>query len=92
MLTPEPVSWKMWLAATANRRNVSLASLAEVDKLSNPLESLSQRAKQKSAGGPMVADSSKNSTPREVSPTWSPSTARSRKVGPLVNGRIADEE
>ena len=56
----------------AGHRNVNLASLAEVDKLNEPLESLSQRAKQKSAGGP----------------TWAARAARPRKVGPLVNGRI----
>ena len=76
MLTPEPVSREPWLAVTVRHRNVNLASLAEVDKLNDPSESLSQRAKQKSAGGPTAAYSSKNSSPRGVNPVWSSRTAR----------------
>ena len=98
-LTPEPVSRELWLAATADHRNVDLVSLGEVDKLNDPLESLPQRAKQKSPGGPMVAFSSKNSSPREVNQTWSLSTMRSGKVGLLATRRkrrwrscIVDEE
>ena len=92
LLTPEPVSWELWLAATANQPNVNLASMEEVDKFNEPLESLSWRAKIKSAGGAIVAYSSQNTMPRDVNPTWSSSTARSRKVGRLVDGRIANEE
>ena len=39
LLTPGPVTWELRPAATANLRNVNLASLAEVDKLNNPFES-----------------------------------------------------
>ena len=46
---------------TANHRNVNFASLEEVGKLNDSLESLSQRAEQKSAGGPMVVYLSESS-------------------------------
>ena len=54
LMTPEPVSRDMWLAAPSNLRNVNFASLAEVGKLGMPLESSPQRAKQVSPGGTMV--------------------------------------
>ena len=40
----------------------------------------------------MAAFSLKNSSPFEFSLMRPSSTARSRKVGPSVNGRIADKE
>ena len=90
LLTPEPVSRDIWMAV--NLRNVNFASMAEVDKLGDPLESLPQRAKQKSAGGAAVAYASKNRAQRRANPMWSQSTARERKVGPLVDGQIVAEE
>ena len=92
LLTPEPVSWELWLAVTANQRNVNLASLEEADKFNDPLESLSQRAKRESAGGSISAYSSRNSSPCDVNPMWASGAACSRKLGPFVNGRIAHEE
>ena len=92
LLTPEPVPWDLLLAVTANQRDVNLACLEEVDKFNDPLESLPQRAKQKSAGGNMVAISPKNSMPRDVNPMWPSSAVRSSNVGPLVGGRVVNEE
>ena len=92
LLTPELVSWALWMEVSSNLRNVNFASLAEVDKLNDPQESLPQRAKQRSAGGMMVAYASKNNAPSMVSPMWSPSSVPERKVGPLVDGRIISEE
>ena len=54
LLTPEPAPWALWLEVSPDLRNVNLATLAEVGRLDGPAESLSQRAKQKSAGGLMV--------------------------------------
>ena len=76
LLTLEPVSRELLLAVTAAHRNVNLASMGVAGKLNDPSESLSQHAKQKSAGGAMVAFSSKNSLPRNVNPMWASSTAR----------------
>ena len=75
LLTPEPVPWDLWLAVTANQRDVNLACLVEVDKFNDPLESSPQRAKQNSAGGTIAAYSSKNSMPCEVNQMWYSSTA-----------------
>ena len=91
LLKPERVSSKLWLAVTSNLRNVNFASLEEVDKLDDPSESLPQRAKQKSAGGQAAVYASKNSPQRAANPMWPSSTARARKVGPLVDGRIVAE-
>ena len=52
MLTPGPASRELWLAVTAGHRNVNVASMEDVDRLNGPLESLSQRAKQKVGGRP----------------------------------------
>ena len=92
LMTPEPVSRQLWAALAANQRNTNLASMEEVGKFNHPSGSSSQRAKQKSAGGNMGAYSSKDSTPCDVNPMWSSSAARSRKVGPIVDGRIVNEE
>ena len=90
LMTPEPVAWELRLALTAGHRYVNLASMEGVGRFNDPSESLSQRAKQKSAGGAMAALSSKDSTPFDVNPMWSSSTARSCEVGPLVDGRIVN--
>ena len=81
LLAPGPVSWNLWLAVPPNLRNVNFASLAEVDRLGEPLEALSRRAKQKFPRG-TTNGAPKNSAPRMVNPTWSPKSARERKVGP----------
>ena len=72
LLTPEPASWALWLEVSSNLRYVNLASLAEVDRLDDPVESPLQRAKQKSAGGLMAAYSSRNSAQCRANPMWSP--------------------
>ena len=51
VMTPEPTSWDLCLWAPENRRNVKRVSLANVDKLKSPAESLPRRPKQPSAGG-----------------------------------------
>ena len=70
-MTPEPVAWERRSALTANQRNVNFASMEEMGKFNDPLESLSQRARRKSAGGTMVVYSSKNSMPCDVNQMWS---------------------
>ena len=92
LMAPEPVSWDLWLAVSSNLRNVNFASLAEVDKLGMPLESLFQRVKQAPSGETMVIHVPKNSAQCTVSPMWSLSTVRERGVGPLVGGQIVFEE
>ena len=92
LLTPEPASWCLWLEASSNLRNVNLASFAEVDMSDDPAESFSQRAKQKSAGGVMIAYSPKDNAQRRSNPMWSPKTMRSRRVGPSADGLILREE
>ena len=72
LMAPEPVSWATWLTASSDLRNVNRASLAEVDKLEDPSESLAQRAKQVSAGGKMAVFSPKTSRQRKVKAMWSP--------------------
>ena len=92
LLTPEPASRALCLEVSSNLRNVNLASLAEVDRIGDPAESLSQRAKQKSAGGLMAAYSPKISAQFRANPVWPPRSARLRKVGPLADGLIPQEE
>ena len=92
LMTPEPVSWDIWLAVLSNLRNVNFASLAEVDKLGAPLESLSQRAKQGPPGGTMAIYASKNSAQCTVGPMWLLDTVRQLGAGPLVGGQIVVEE
>ena len=91
-MAPEPASWATWLTAPSNLRNVNRASLAEVDKLDDPSESLAQRAKQVSAGGKVVVYSSNTSRQRQGKDMWSPKSARAHKVGPTANGVIMGEE
>ena len=91
-MTPEPASWAAWMEVSPNLRNFNLASLAEVDRLDEPAESLAQRAKRRSAGGVMVVYSSKFGRQCRVKPMWSPRSVRSRRVGPLVDGSILHEE
>ena len=91
LLTPEPASWAPWLEVSPNLRNVNLASFAGADR-SQRAESLSQRAKQKSAGGVTTVYSPRNNTQRRLNPMWPPMTVRSRKVGPLVGGLILRDE
>ena len=92
LMAPEPVSWATWLTASSNLRNVIRASLAEVDKLDDPPESLAQRAKQVSAGGKMAVYSSKTSRQRQVKDIWSPKPVRAHRVGPMVDGVIMEGE
>ena len=92
LLTLEPVSWGLWLEVSSNLRNVNFASLAEVDRLNDPPESASQRAKQKSAGGTTAVCASKNNAPCVANPPWSPSSAHGREVWPIVGGHIISEE
>ena len=92
LLTPEPVTWELWSAVMADLRNVNLASLEKVDGLDDPLESLPQRAKRKSVGGQMAVYASKNSPQCAFRPMWPTSTARARKMGPLVDGRVVAVE
>ena len=89
VLTPEPAPWELRPAATSNHRNVRLASMAAVDRLKSPTESLAHRAKQPSAGGNMLVYSPRNSSARELPLMWSPRTTRARGVGPPVNGIVA---
>ena len=91
-MAPEPVSRATWLTASPNLRNVNRASLAEVDKLVDPAESLAQRARQVSAGGKMAVYSPKTSRRRRVKDMWSPRSVRAHKVGPMVDGVIAEDE
>ena len=67
-MTPEPISWELWLPASGNHRNAKRVSLANVDKLEFPVESLPQRSGQPSAGGEMVACSSKSWAKRDFAP------------------------
>ena len=91
LLAPEPVSRDLWFEVSPSLRNVNFASLAKVDRLDDPSESLSQRAMQKSHGGAMAVYAPKNSAPRRVNPTWPPATVRGRRVGPWVGGLILPE-
>ena len=91
LLTPEPASWDRWLEASANLRNVNLASLAEVDKLGEPSAPLPPRAKQKSPGGTMAVYAPKDSAQRRVNPTWPPRSVRKHEAGPCVDGLIFSE-
>ena len=56
------------MEVSSDLRNESFASLAEVGRLGEPLESASQRARQKSAGGRLVAYAPENVAPRMVDP------------------------
>ena len=92
LMVPEPASWATWLTASSNLRNVNRASLAEVDKSDDPSGSLAQRAKQVSAGGKMAVHPPKTSRQRRVKDIWSPKSAKARKVGPMVDGVIMEEQ
>ena len=92
LLTPDPASWDLWVDGSCNLRNVNFARLAEVDKLDDPAESLSHRAKQRSPSGAVAAYASKNSSQRRHNPAWPPRSVRVRKVRPLADGMILHEE
>ena len=92
VLTPEPASLEFRTAVTSNRRDVRLASFVAADELKSQTESLAQRAAQPSTGGNMSVYSSKNSSLRELPPTWSPRMMRARGVGPPVSGSAVEEK
>ena len=54
LLVPEPVSAELRRSVSRNLRNVKMTHLAEVDRIGDAQVSLTQRAKQPSAGGAMT--------------------------------------
>ena len=68
-----------------------LARVSEVDESSDSQESLSQRAKQLSAGGQMVVYSPKDGKQRAVNPMRPEGAVRGRKVEPLSSDGIVGE-
>ena len=91
LLVPEPITSELWLEVNANLRNVKLARLSEVDEVGDSQESLSQQAKQPSAGGQMVVYSPKDGSQRAVLPMRPEGMARGRKLEQLSSDGIVGE-
>ena len=91
LLVPEPITSELRLEVTSNLRNVRLGRMSGIDESGDSQESLSQRARQPSAGGQMVVYSSRSGMQRAANPMRPESTARGRKVRPLSSDGIAGE-
>ena len=91
LLVPEPITSELWSEVTSILRNVRMDRLSEIDESGDPQESLSRRAKQPSAGGQMVVDSSKSGMQRAANPMQPRSPAQGRKVRPLSSDGILAE-
>ena len=58
----------------------------------SPADSLTQRAKQPSVGGDVVAFSTASGRQRELPPMWAPRTMRQLGAGLYIGGRFVEEE
>ena len=91
VMTPGPIPRDLRSPVSGNHRNAKRVSLANADKLKFPLESLSQRPKQPSAGGNVAKYSSKSGAKRDLLPRRPPRTMRIHGAVPSVNGSNDDE-